>query len=116
MTDTRAARANRRASGRAETEPAVNTSRPRGRPRSNRASGRNTAEPRVEHPEDDDGHHDDRHDEDVDPEHSEDAESSHPSRRQSASTLGRPAPSPNTALLMAVELFRYHPTTEAHDN
>jgi hypothetical protein len=70
----------------------------------------------VEHPEDDDGNHDDRFDDDVDHGHGEDAESSHPSQRHSASTLGRPAPSPNTALLMAAELFRYRPTAEAHDN
>ena len=52
-------------------------------------------EPRVEHPEDDhDGHAEDDLDE-------EEASSLHPSRDRVASSLGRPAPSPATALLMA---------------
>ena len=78
MTDTRAACATRRASGRATTEPAANATNPRGRPRASHASGRNTAEPRVEHPKDADGHHNDLNDEDVDHGHGEDAESSQP--------------------------------------
>ena len=116
MADTRAARATRRASCRATTEPAAHTTHPRGRPRASRATGCNTAEPRVEHPEDDDGHHNDHFDEDVNHGHGEDAESSHPSQRHNASTIGCPAPSPNTVLLMAAELFRYRPIAEAHDN
>ena len=52
MADTRAARASRRASGRATSEPA--TSNALGRPHAGRAAERATDEPRVEHPGEDD--------------------------------------------------------------
>ena len=53
------------------------------------------AEPYTEHPEDnDDGHAEDDLGED-------EASSLHPSRERAASSLGRPVPSPVTALLMA---------------
>ena len=112
MADTRAARASRRAFGRATTEPAAGN--PRGRPRATHAADRATDEPRVEHPDEDDNYVD--ADEERDPRDGfcEDAESSHPS--QSASSQGRPAPTPGTALLMAEELLHYRPLADAQDN
>ena len=99
MTDTRATRANRRAADRAHTEPGTAATRGRrGRPRTTEHRGS-----------------DHRGDRDASPEHHDDAESSHPSRRQSASSRGRPEPTPHTALLMAQELLRYRPSAEAHD-
>ena len=110
MVDTRAARASRRASGRSTTEPTARN--PHGRPRASRA----TDEPRVEHPGVDDDLVDDHADEEYDPRDSfcEDTESSHPS--QPESSQARPAPTPGTAFLMAEELLRYRPSTDAQDN
>ena len=102
MTDKRAERLARRTSGRATTEPAANNNA-RGRSRANRAPERN-AEPHIEHPEDDGGRGSGNDDD------GEGASSLHPSRRESASTQSRVAPSPATALLMAQELLRYRPT------
>ena len=111
MADTRAERLARRTSGRATTEPATNTNS-RGRPCASRAPERD-AEPRVEHPEDDGGH--DSANNGGNDGDGEGASSQHPSRRMSASTQGRAAPSPATALLMAQELMRYRPTQANHD-
>ena len=66
-------------------------------------------EPHVEHAEDNNDHR---------PEYDlgeEEASSVHPSRERTASSLGRPAPGPATALLMAHELLQYRPTPGAHD-
>ena len=91
----------------AATAPAGN---PRGRPRGSAAPERHVdPEPRVEHPADDD---DDHAEDDLG---EEEASSLHPSRDRAASSLGRPAPSPATALLMAQELLRYRPTPEAQE-
>ena len=114
MADTRTTRANRRAADRAHTEPGTAPTRGRrGRPR---AAERANTGPHVEEPEseayNDSGHRDDG---DGPPERNDDAESSHPSRRQGASSQGRPEPTPHTALLMAQELLRYRPSAEAHD-
>ena len=84
--------------------------RPCGRPRGSAAPERHAdPEPHVEHPEDNHADHagDDRGE--------EEASSLHPSRDRAASSLGRPAPSPATALLMAQELLQYRPTAEAQD-
>ena len=55
MAETRAERLARRTSGRADIEPVVNRN-PRGLPRASDAPERNAGpEPRVEHPEDQDG-------------------------------------------------------------
>ena len=114
MADTRAARASRRASGRATTEPAAG--HPRGRPRANRTTDRATDEPRVEHPGEDHNYVDANANEECDPHDGfcEDAESSHPS--QPASSQGRPAPTPGTALLMAEELICYRLSADAQDS
>ena len=98
----------RRAASAATAPPAGN---PRGRTRGSAAPARRAdPEPRVEQPEDDD-HHDHTED-DFD---EEEASSLHPSRDRAASSLGRPAPSPATALLMAQELLQYRPTPEAQE-
>ena len=83
---------------------------PRGRPRGRAAPECHVdPEPYVEHPEDnDDGHAEDDLGE-------EDASSLHPSRDRAASSLGHPAPSPATTLLMAQELLQYRPTPEAQE-
>ena len=94
MAETRAERLVRRTSGRADTEPVVNRN-PRGRPRASDAPERNAGpEPRVKHPEDQDGDGD------------EEASSLHPSRSQGNSTRSRMGPCPSAALLMAQELLR----------
>ena len=100
MAGSRAERLARRTAS-AATVPLTN---PRGRPRGNAAPERH-----VEHPEDNnDDHAGDDHGE-------EEASSLHPSRDRAASSLGRPAPSPATALLMAQELLQYRPTAEAQE-
>ena len=83
---------------------------PRGRPRGSAAPERHVdPETYVEHPEDnDDGHAEDDLGE-------EEASSLHSSRDRAASSLGSPAPSPATALLMAQELLQYRPTAECGD-
>ena len=83
---------------------------PRGRPRRSAAPERHVdPEPHVEHAEDNNDH---RAEDDLG---EEEASSLHPSRDRVASSLGRPAPSSATALLMAQELLQYRPTAEAHD-
>ena len=79
--------------------PRVTGVRPRGRPGSHRRSPRWVLD--DDHAEDDLGE--------------EEASSLHPSRDRAASSLGRPAPSPATALLMAQELLQYRPTVEAQE-
>ena len=107
MAGSRAERLARRTASAATAPPAT---RQRGRPRGDAAPERRVdPEPRVEHPADDD----DVHAEDDLGE--EEASSLHPSRDGAASSLGRPAPSPATALLMAQELLRYRPTPEAQE-
>ena len=107
MAGSRAERLARRKAS-AATAPA---GRPRDRPRGNSAPERHVdPEPHVEHPEDDDHDHAEG---DLDGE--EEASSLHPSRDRAASSLGRPAPSPATALLMAQELLQYRPTAEAQE-
>ena len=112
MQYTRAMRASRRASGRAATEPA--TGNARGRPCASRAVDRATNEPRVEHPGEDDDYANANEERDPRDGFCEDPESSHPS--QPASSQGRPAPTPGTALLMEEELLRYRPSADAQDN
>ena len=86
------------------------TAPPSGRPRGSAAPERHAGpEPYVEHPED---HDDGGAGDDID---EEEASSLHPSREHAASSLGRPAPSPATALLMAQELLQYRPTAEARE-
>ena len=98
MAGSRAERLARRVASVATAPP---TSRPRGRPHGGAAPGGAAPnphvdpEPRVEHPEDNDDH---RTEDDLG---EEEASSLHPSRDRAASSLGRPAPSPATALLMA---------------
>ena len=105
MAGSRAERLARRTAS-AATAPGSN---PRGRPRGSAAPERHVdPEPRVEHPED---NNDDHAEDDLGGE--EEASSLHPSRDRTASSLGRPAPSPATALLMAQELLQYRPTPEA---
>ena len=107
MAGSRAERLARRVASTAATAPAGN---PRGRPRGNSAPERHVdPEPRVEHPED---NHDDHTEDDLD---EEEASSLHPSRDRAASSLGRPAPSPATTLLMAQELLQYRPTPDAQE-
>ena len=113
MTDTRATRANRRASERAHTEPGTAPTRGRrGRPRTTERAGTG---PRVEEPESEEHREGDQRDDEDLSERRGDAESSHPSRRQSVSTREQREPAPHTALLMAQELLRYRPSAEAHD-
>ena len=91
MADTRAARASRRASGRATIEPA--TGNTRGHPRAGRTADCATDEPRVEHPGEDDDYVDANADRDyridhrgnADRDYREDAESLHPSQHPNAS-------------------------------
>ena len=106
MAGSRAKRLARRTAS-AVTAPPGN---PRGRPRGNATPECHVdPEPYVEHPEDnDDGHAEDYLDE-------EEASSLHPSRDRAAFSLGRPVPSPATALLMAQELLQYRPTAEAQE-
>ena len=86
------------------------TAPPAGRPRGGAAPERRVdPEPYVEHPEDDHDNHAGGGSDD------EEASSLHPSRDRAASSLGRPAPSPATALLMAQELLQYRPTAEAQE-
>ena len=100
MAGSRAERLARRTASAATAPPA---GRPHGRPRGGAApEHRVDPEPRVEHPEDDDGHTEDDLGE-------EEASSLHPSRDRVASSLGR------TALLMAQELLQYRPTPEAQE-
>ena len=74
----------------ANTAPAGN---PRGHPRAGGAPGRHVdPEPHVDHAEDNNDHHAE------DDLGEEEASSLHPSRDRAASSLGRPAPSPATAL------------------
>ena len=109
---TRAERLARRTASAATAPPA---GRPRGRPRGGAAPERHVdPEPRVEYPEDHDDDHDHDHAED-DLDGEEEASSLHPSRDRASSSLGRPAPSPATALLMAQELLQYRPTAEAQE-
>ena len=70
----------------------------------------------MEHPGEDDDYVDDHDNKEHDRPDGfcEDAESSHPS--QPKSSQARPAPTPGTALLMAEELLRYHPSADAQDN
>ena len=84
------------------------TAAPAGNPRG--APGRHVdPEPRVVHAGDND------HNRTEDDLGEEEVSSLHPSRGRAASSLGRPAPSPATALLMAHELLQYRPTPGAHD-
>ena len=107
MAGTRAERLARRTASAATASLAGN---PRGRPHGNAAPERHVdPEPRVEHPEDDDLDHAE------DDLGEEEASSLHPSRDRAASSLGRPAPSPATALLMAQELLQYRPTPAAQE-
>ena len=107
MASTRAERVARRTASMANTAPASNQ---RGRSRAGGAPERHAdPEPHVEHAEDNNDH---RAEDDLG---EEEASSLHPSRDRVASSLGRPAPSPATALLMAQELLQYRPTAEAHD-
>ena len=104
MAGSRAERLARRTAS-AATAPAGN---PRGRPSIRAVPERRVdPEPRVEHPEDD---NDDHAEDDLGGE--EEASSLHPSRDRATSSLGRPKPSPATALLMAQELLQYRPTPE----
>ena len=106
MAGSRAERLARRTANAATAPPAT---RPRGRPRGDAAPERRVdPEPRVEHPADDDDYAEDDLGE-------EEASSLHPSRDRAASSLGRPAPSPATMLLMAQELLQYCPTPEAQE-
>ena len=83
---------------------------PRGRPRASGAPGRRVdPEPRVEHAGDNNDH---RTEDDLG---EEEASSLHPSRDRAASSLGRPASSPATALIMAQELLQYRPTPETQE-
>ena len=107
MAGSRAERLARRMASAATAPP---PGRPRGRPRGGVAPERRVdPEPYVEHLEDNNNGHaeDDLGD--------EEASSLHPSRDRAASSLGRPAPSPATALLMAQELLQYRPTPEAQE-
>ena len=97
MAGSRAERLARRVASVATAPP---TGRPRGRPRRGAAPERRVdPEPYVEHPEDDHDNHAGGGSDD------EEASSLHPSRDRAASSLGRPAPSPTTTLLMAQELL-----------
>ena len=107
MAGSRAERLARRVASVATAPPA---GCPRGRPRGGAAPERRVdPEPYVEHPEDDNDNHAEGDFGD------EEASSLHPSRDRAASSLGRPAPSPATALLMAQEMLQYRPTAEAQE-
>ena len=107
MAGSRAERLARRTASAATAPPA---GRPRGRPRGGAAPERQAdPEPRVEHPEDDHDNHTGGGPDD------QEASSLHPSRDRAASSLGRPAPSPATALLMVQELLQNRPTAEAQE-
>ena len=107
MVGPRAERLARRMASAATAPPAGN---PRGRPRGRAAPERRVdPKPRVEHPED---NNDDHAEDDLS---EQKASSLHPSQDRAASSLGRPAPRPATALLMAQELLQYRPTPEAQE-
>ena len=92
MAGSRAERLARRTASAATTPPG----NPHGRPRGSATPERHVdLEPHVEHPED---NNDDHAEDDLG---EEEASSLYPSRDHATSSMGRTAPSPTTALLMA---------------